>query len=302
MLVSVTAAVAQTGGTGYEFLRVPVSAHSAALGGSNVTLDNDDASLMFDNPAQLSNVSDRTLNLNYTSYIAGSMKLSCGFVKQFGERITTAFGAQLLNYGSMKETDSAGSEIGSFSARDIDVQGSFAYLLSERWSGAVTMKLLFGNYANYSSFAMGVDLGVNYYNEEKGLSMSLVGRNLGGQLKALYDDREKLPFDLSLGFSKQLASAPVRISLTFDDLTQWHNVGFFKHLIVGAEVMPTSYTWLALGYNIRRGSEMKANGSSHWAGFSFGAGLSIKKLKLGVAWAKYHIAASSLLVNASFAF
>lgn len=45
--------MAQESQTEYNFLRLPVSAHSAALGGDNITLIEDDASLIFANPALL---------------------------------------------------------------------------------------------------------------------------------------------------------------------------------------------------------------------------------------------------------
>ena len=38
----------------YSFLRLPISAHVAALGGDNVTLTNDDATVIFHNPALVS--------------------------------------------------------------------------------------------------------------------------------------------------------------------------------------------------------------------------------------------------------
>jgi hypothetical protein len=112
----------------------------------------------------------------------------------------------------------------------------------------------------------------------------------------------ELPFDLALGYSQTLANAPIRLNVTLDDLTRWKNINFFQHFILGVDFFPSNNTWVALGYNLRRSHEMKANGSSHWAGFSVGAGLNIKKIKVGVAWGKYHIAASSLIANLSYAF
>ena len=55
---------AQDSQTGYNFLRLPVSAHAAALGSDNISIIEDDPSLMFHNPALLSSVSDKSLNLN----------------------------------------------------------------------------------------------------------------------------------------------------------------------------------------------------------------------------------------------
>ena len=52
---------AQESKTAYNFLRLPVSAHAAAMGGANISIIEDDASLVFHNPALLSSVSEKTL-------------------------------------------------------------------------------------------------------------------------------------------------------------------------------------------------------------------------------------------------
>ena len=70
---------AQESQTGYNFLRLPVSAHAAALGGDNVTLIEDDEALIFQNPALLSSVSDKTINLNYMNYMSGVNTASASF-------------------------------------------------------------------------------------------------------------------------------------------------------------------------------------------------------------------------------
>ena len=54
---------AQESQTAYNFLRLPVSAHVAALGGDNISLIADDASLVFHNPALINDVSDRSIGL-----------------------------------------------------------------------------------------------------------------------------------------------------------------------------------------------------------------------------------------------
>jgi len=293
---------AENGTNGYEYLSVPVSVHSAALGGLNTTIAEDDISLVYENPALLTNVSSKTLGLGFTSYIAKTNKLSAAWAQGIGQRAVWSANVQYLSYGSMKETDSSGNEIGNISASDVSVQGSFAYMLTDYITGGVTTKLMFSNYANYNAFAMGVDLGINYLNLNSGTSLSIVGRNLGGQIKAFYDKHEKLPFDLSLGFSQQLKNAPLRFSLTMDDITHWDNLNFIQHFIIGVDIFPTDNIWIAAGYNIRRAHEMKVADSSHWAGLSIGAGLTLKKVKFGVAYGKYHIAASSILCNLSYTF
>ena len=298
------ASQAQEGKTGYQFLHIPASAHNAALGGANISIVEDDASMMWTNAAMLTNVSDKRLTLGYNSYIESSNVFTAGFVKAIGERGTWALGAQMLDYGDMDETDETGQVTGSFSAKDINLQTSYSYLLSDRWSGAITAKVIMSNYANYSSTAIGADLALNYFDEERGISLSLVGRNLGGQIQSLYDDgdKESLPLDIALGLSKDFANAPMRVSLTMDDLSHWDDVKFIQHLVLGMDILPSSNTWLAIGYNFRRAKEMEVEGKNKWAGLSLGAGLNVKKLKVGVAWGKYHVAASSLVLNASFSF
>jgi len=292
----------QDGKLGYQFLNIPVSAHSAALGGANISIVEDDASMMWTNAAMLTNVSDNSIVLGYNSYIRSSNLMSAGYTKAIGERGTWALGAQMLDYGKMDETNEQGVVIGSFSAKDLNFQTSYSYLLSDYWSGAIVAKVLLSNYANYSSTAMGADLALNYFDEGHGFSFSAVGRNLGGQIKSLYDDgtKESLPFDLAFGLSKDFANAPLRVSLTADDVTHWDDVKFIQHFVLGMDILPSKNTWLAVGYNFRRAHEMKVQNKSHWAGFSIGAGLNVKKFKVGVAYGKYHIAASSLLINASF--
>ena len=296
------AARGENGTSGYEYLSIPVSAHSAALGGLNATIAEDDISLVFENPALLSNVSDKTLGLGFTSYIANTKKLSAAWAQSAGERGVWCANVQYLSYGNMKETDEQGAEIGDFTASDVSVQGSYAYMLTDYISGGVTAKFMFSNYASYNAFAVGVDLGLNYLNIDAGTSLAIVGRNLGGQVKAFHDKHEKLPFDLCIGFSQELENAPIRISLTMDDITHWKDINFIQHFIIGVDIFASQNVWIALGYNIRRAHEMKVIDSSHWAGWNIGGGLNLNKIKVGIAYGRYHIAANSLMCNLAYNF
>ena len=47
---------------------------------------------------------------------------------------------------------------------------------------------------------------------------------------------------------------------------------------------------------------MKAAGSSHASGLSFGAGLDLKRMKVGVAYAKYHVSSPTFSVNLAYNF
>ena len=295
---------AQESQTAYNFLRLPVSAHVAALGGDNITIVEDDATLIFHNPALINDVSDRTIGLNFMTYMEGSKTASASFIKAAGERGSWGIAAQYMDYGTIKETTWDNTQLGDFSARDISVAGSYAYALSEQFSGGITARLITSHIGSYNSLAVGVDLGVNYYLEDKELSISAVAKNLGGQVKAYNDDFEKIPFDLQLGVSKRLLNSPLRFSATLTRLTDWSE-GFGRHLCLGADVILSPTIYLAAGYNFRRASEMKISendgSSAHGAGLSLGGGLQLERFKLHVAYGKYHVSASSILINISYA-
>ena len=295
---------AQESQTAYNFLRLPVSAHAAALGGDNISLVDDDATLIFQNPALINDVSDRTINLNFMTYMEGAKTASAAFLKAAGERGTWGVTAQYMDYGSMKETTADNQELGTFSARDIAIGGTFAYALTNELSGGVTAKFITSYIGSYNSLALGVDLGINYYHEDYDLSLSAVARNLGGQFKAYKDDFDRIPLDLQIGATKRIGHSPLRVSATMSRLNDWSE-GFGRHFAIGADVLLGQSIYVAAGYTFRRASEMKisdAEGSSaHGAGLSIGAGLSLERFKLHVAYAKYHVSASSILINISYA-
>ena len=302
-LISTLLTVAQESQTAYNFLRLPVSAHVAALGGDNISIIEDDATLIFHNPALINDVSDRTINLNYMTYMEGAKTVSAAFVKAAGERGTWGVSAQYMDYSTMMEVSWDNTQLGEFSARDIAVAGSYAYALSNRFSGGITARFITSHIASYHSMAVGIDLGVNYYLEESELSISAVAKNLGGQIKAYDDEFERIPLDLQVGFSKRLLNSPLRFSATMSRLNDW-SYGIGKHLSVGADLILSPTIYLAAGYNFRRASEMKISDSegesSHSAGLSLGGGLSLERFKLHIGYAKYHVSANSLLINVSY--
>ena len=295
--------VAQESRSAYNFLRLPVSAHAAALGGDNITIIDDDQMLIFSNPALLASVSDKTLSLSYMNYMAGTSMAGAAFNRVVKEKASWAASAQYIGYGTMKQTGTDGTQLGEFSAKDIAVAGYFSYMLSERIVGGITAKFVTSYIGNYSSIGMGVDLGLNYYDPDHDWSVSLVGKNLGGQLKAYDDEYDPMPIDIQLGVSKRFAHTPFRVSATLVDLNHW-NYKFTNHLVVGIDAALSESIWLGAGYNFRRANEMNIDdadgGGTHGAGLSFGAGLNLQRFKLNIAYGKYHVSSTSLMLNVGY--
>lgn len=303
--LATTALSAQESQTAYNFLRLPVSAHAAAVGGDNVTIVEDDAALMFSNPALLSSVSDKTIGLNVMTYMAGATTASATFNRTVGERASWAVSGQYMNYGKMRHTDANNNQLGEFSASDIAVAGYFSYMLNDRFAGGITAKFLTSHIGDYNSIGAGIDLGLNYYDPNHDWSLSVVAKNLGGQLKAYNEDYEKMPIDLQVGVTKGFENMPFRVSGTLVNLNHWDK-GLKNHLVVGAELLLGDNLWLGGGYNARRADEMQiSNGtegeeSSHGAGFSFGGGINLERFHINVAYGKYHVSSSSLLINVNY--
>jgi hypothetical protein len=210
-----------------------------------------------------------------------------------------------MDYGTLKETNTSGEQTGTFGARDIAVGASLAYGLTNHINGGITVKMVTSYIGQYNSLGAAVDLGLNYYDDESEWSVSAVARNLGGQLTAYEDDFERLPLDLQLGVTKRLVGSPFRFSATLVRLNDWE-YGIGKHLVLGADLLLSDQFYIAAGYNAMRASEMKIRAgendeSSHGAALSIGAGMMLERMQLHVAYGKYHVSSTSLMINFSYA-
>lgn len=305
---------AQDGDEAFGFLRFPASARANALGGHHIALIERDPSLVFHNPGLLGGEMDGMFNLNYMNYISDVNVGSALFTKAHKERGAWGIGASFINYGKFKEYLPENIAIGEFSANDVSLQGFYAYDLSNRWRGGVTMKFLYSDFAEFSSFGLAVDAGLSYYNEEKAFSFGFALKNMGAQLKSYREERFPLPWDIQLGITKKMNHAPVRLSLTAMYLNRWKfdsidRTGtaaedrffhtFAKHFVIGADFVPSDNFWVGLGFNPKRNMDMKLLNGNKLGGFSAGAGIKIKMFDIGVSVAKYHPSALAMMMSIS---
>ena len=304
--------MAQGGESAFNFLRLPYSSRIAALGGSNISVIDDDLSLSMHNPALLLNTADKTLDLSFMTYMSGSKVAGAAFNKMFGERSAGALAARYVDYGKFDGYTPDNIFTGTFRAMDIELDFIYCYLLSEHWSGGVSGKFIYSQYESLNSLAIGVDLGINYYNPDIDFSASLVFKNLGGQVKTFEEKNEIMPIDIQLGFTKRLAHAPILLSATLTDLHRWKATDFYnadgskdnfgelllKHLTLGADILIGDNFYASVGYNYRMSRELSTG--KGLAGFSLGAGLHINKVRFGASYSKLHISSSSLLFNIAY--
>lgn len=303
-LTTCVTVLAQESQTVYSFLRIPISAHAAALGGENISIIEDDATLALSNPALLSSVSSKTISLGYMNNFNGTSLYNAGYTHAINDKLTLGGQVFFMNYGKLKEMDANGNELGTFSPSDLAIEAILSYTLTSRLVGGIGAKFVYSKIGNYSSTAAAVDLGLNYYDEDNDLSLSAAAKNLGGQLSAYNDEFESMPIDVLFGVTKGLGSLPVQISVTVDDLTHW-DYSFWQHLRLGADIYFTENFYVAGGYNFRRASTMKVTDedgetTTGGAGFSVGAGLLLDRFSFNVSYSKHHVTTSNLMFNAAF--
>lgn len=305
-------AKAQGGESAFNFLRLPYSSRAAALGGSNISIVDDDLSLSMHNPALLINAADKTIDLSFMTYMSGSKVAGAAFNKTFGERSAGAVAARYVDYGKFDGYTQDNIFTGTFRAMDMELSVMYSYLFSERWSGGVAGKFIYSQYESLNSLAIGVDLGINYYDPENDFSASLAVKNLGGQVMTFEEEHEIMPIDIQLGITKRLAHAPILLSVTLTDLHRWRSTDFYnadgskdnfgqllmKHIVLGADILIGDNFYASVGYNYRMSKELSTGRGL--SGFSLGAGLHINRIKFGASFSQLHVSSSSLLFNIAY--
>ena len=282
--VSCIQAVAQEVGQ-YGFLEIPVSPRASALGGSAISVVEPEVALVDQNPALLCREMAGQLSLSYINYVSGVNLGYASFSGRFFSEGAWAGSARYVDYGSFDGYDQNGVSTGSFSAKDIVLGGSVGYPLNGRWNIGATIRAIYSHYDIYSAFALGVDVGVNWYDEVAGCSFSAVVTNLGGQLKSFDDRYQHLPTQAAVAYSKEVEHLPLCVSLSAVNLFDW-DIDFKRHFVVGAEWIISDSLYFAAGYNF-----------SH---FSVGGGFHYRKWNFQLSYARYHSLSGSLNFGLSY--
>ncbi|MBL4939866.1 MAG: type IX secretion system protein PorQ [Lutibacter sp.] len=309
----------QVGGESiYSFLNLTGSATQAALGGKTLTLL-DDVNQPLWNPSTINQGMDNQLSVNYLNYLGDVNLTSASFAHMISRKFGTIHaGITYLNYGKFIGADDEGIELGTFKAYDFSFSVGYAYNISQTdiFVGA-NIKLINSVIENYTSFGVGTDLSLLYFNENDPYVFTIIVRNIGYQITVFDETKEKLPFEIDLGSSYKLEHVPITFHFTFDNLQNWdisasnpsnsitdingnviaEKVSFLnntiRHLSMGAELFPKGAFNIRLGYNFRRAKELQLIDKRTFAGFTAGFGIKMNKLKFNYAFSKYHPASNA---------
>lgn len=309
-IVAVARVSSETGIAAYSFLEMPASAYQAAMGGGDVALTGDGINNVFVNPALMGDETCGNLTLGYSRYLNVANVGQAGYGHNWGKN-RFGFGVRYMDYGSFDGYDVYGMEVGEFSARDVALVVGYSRTLYDGLSIGIALKPIFSQYERYSSFGLGVDVGLAYSLKKYHLNMALALQNAGRQLKTYEDDVQRLPLNLAFSINKGFTHAPFAIYFTYHHIQDWSldyvdrvtttnmlgveeskEIGgadmFFRHTLFGLDFLP----WhgrlrLSVSYNHRRAQELKMIDSRSIAGFSFGAGVRLTKFNVGIGASQY---------------
>lgn len=294
----------------YSFLNIPSSSIIYGLGGVNIsTVDPDDVGSTQQNPSLLGPEFGSQIQLNYMRWLNSGNFAGLTGCTALGEHNALGASLQYYGYGSIRHTDMDGTVLGDYSPNDIVLSGFYSHDLSATLRGGFAIKAAFSQYGDYSAVALGADLGMNYYDSENNLSVSLVISSLGGQLKRFHDTYEKLPTDVRIGLTKLLGETPISLSVTAWNMTKWKMPAvtsdkedpFFgtlmRHLVIGFNIVPSKKFNFAVGYNYNTRSEMTVNSRNILSGLSVSGGIKLNAFGFSVALAQPHSGATTMMVN-----
>ncbi len=301
------------GTTVFNFLRLPNTPKLTALGGMNVSDVSNDVGLAFNNPALLRPEMHTQLNAVFNGLYDGSRSyhLSLGY---HAAPINTSFswGLNYLDYGSIDQTDASGNILGVFRPIDWVMQISASRSYLEKWNYGMTVKFINSNYGVYRSNGIAVDVGVLYRDTSRAISLSVLAKNMGSQLRRYAGtDAGDLPFDLQAGITKRFEQSPFGFSFTAHHLHMfditYNDIAFndangytsasdkkftldrlFRHFVLAGNIYIGENLQVDAGYNYLRRKELNIGGSGNGlTGFSLGVSLLLGKLQVKYARSHY---------------
>ncbi len=319
----------QVGGkTVYRFLNLITSPRQAALGGKVVTIFDYDVNQGNFNPAAINPDMDNRLSVNYGSLFGDVTYGTAAYAYTYDRHVQTfQAGVNYINYGKFDGYDENGTPTAGFTGSEIALNFGYSYNVpfTALHLGA-SGKVISSTLESYNSFGGAVDLGAIYIDEDKEANYAIVVRNIGTQFTTYEDTREKLPMEIMAGISQKVEHIPLRWHITFENLQQWkinfanparaqstidgnpipEKISFFnnalRHVIVGAELFPDKGFNFRIGYNFRRGEELRLLEQRNFSGISVGFGLKMGRIKFDYSYSRYTLGANTSLFGLSVNF
>ncbi|MGA3245399.1 MAG: PorV/PorQ family protein [Bacteroidota bacterium] len=223
--------VSKSGTTAATFLEIGVGAQAIGMGGAYVSVANNSTALHW-NPAGVASLSDMTIDVVHTNWIADTKFDFAGAVLPLGSAGTLGFSLTALTMGDMQvrtvELPEGTGEY--FSAGDLAAGISYARQLTERFAIGVTAKYVQQTIWHESASAFAIDLGTTFKTDLfGGMTIGASLSNFGTSMKMSgRDTREFIRLDpAKQGSTDQI---PTNIELDSWDLPLLFQFGVSTHI------------------------------------------------------------------------
>ncbi len=322
-LMSLWALEGQIGGDySYQFLQLSPSARATALGSAVPAVRDHDLAMAYYQPAMLDEETHQAISFNHSFYLSD---ISHGLFS-YGHRVKSAeinlqAGIQYINYGQFEGFDAIGQATTSFDAAEYAIFVGASRKIYDKLSAGANLKLILSSLGNVNSTAVAADLSFLYYDEEPGLGLSLLVRNVGVQLSVYDEVDEELPLDIQLSLTKRLKYLPFRLGVVVHSLNRWDlsfddprldeagslfgeeestgELNFFnnlsRHFVFSGEFLlgPKDNFNLRFAYSNQRRAELQVASFRSLSGFSFGIGFRANRFKIDYGMGAYHVAGAA---------
>jgi hypothetical protein len=314
-------AFAQLGGLStYQFLELPYSARSVALGASMVPVDDGDIALGLKNPSLINKDMHHHATFSFNDYVSDIVYGNVAYARNIQDSWNAIFGVRYIDYGTFTEADESGNKTGTFQAGEYAITLGLSREYLEHFRFGIAAKYIYSSLADYYSSGLAFDLSGSYVSKNKLFTTSLLLANAGFQLKSYTPgNQEPLPINLQWGFSKKFEHMPLRLivvahHLNVFDFTYenpenkktsiFENIDeeedkvpfsekLFRHFVFAGEFVLSKSFHVRFGYSHQRRKEMIVLGYKGFTGYTWGFGLRISKFHLSYGNAAYHLAGRS---------
>ena len=311
---------AQIGGENtFAILDFNPSVRTAAMGGELISIIDNDVDVAVSNPALLNSRMHQKISFSFIDYFTDVNAVAVNYATEIEKLGMLFFGIKALNYGQFILTDETGVELGEFSANEQVLTTGVSKKLNNQITIGVNLNLIHSKLEQYLAIGLSSNIGLSYHNEERRICFSVLAKDFGRQIQSYTDEKEKLPFQIQIGVSKQLAHMPFRFSIVAHHLNRFDisnnyleptitdpisglevvNEDSFgkktlRHLVLGGELNPgRKNLFFRGGFNFQRRQDMQLSTRPLLVGFSWGLGLRISKFQLNYSRVTYHLSGAS---------
>lgn len=326
-------AYGQIGGrTPFDFMRIAASGRVVAMGGDNVSIQDDDVHFAWHNPALANDSMHGRLGMSISNYL-GDLTLGYAGYSRTSEALGSwHIGMHYLGAGQFDGYDALGNPQTGYSAGEYALVAGLSRPIGPFRYGA-NLKFMWGTLASgygATTSAVAVDVGASYASKTKLFMAGLVIKNSGIMLSSPIagGENEGLPLEFQAGITNKLRYMPLRFSLTFTNLEHPNLIfedpnapprfdlnnepieeadpfldNLIRHVVFGGEFLLGKSIRVRGGYRHIRRQELRAQNRNGLAGFSLGFGLRVNRFALDYGFSAYGVSNTfnthqfSLLLN-----